>query len=222
MNRKNRHAACAMAFISKAYIICCMICISQLKAQDTVSLNAVEIKTVKFELNELGKKTEQLDSSVKLQYKFRALSDALSEQSTVFIKMYGPGSIATTALRGGSAAQTAIMWNGFNVQNSMLGQTDLSLFPVFLFNRVSVEYGGSSSVNGSGAMAGVIQVGQDKLFGQHTGAELSMGMGSFGKFSGTAQAGWSNKKTTLLTKLYNQSSENNFSYKDTSDKQHPV
>ncbi len=61
---------------------------------------------------------------------------------------------------------TAILWNGFNIQNAMLGQTDLSLLPAVFFDEVEIEYGGSSAVWGSGAVAGSIHLNNRAGFGR--------------------------------------------------------
>ena len=218
----DRRRAYTSVIFAEVFLAVCFLIASQLKAQDTVLFNTVEIKVVKFKLSELGKKTEHLDSSNKEQFKFNTLNDLLANQSTVFIKSYGPGAIATTALRGGNAAQTAILWNGFNLQNTMLGQTDLSLLPSFLFEDVAIEYGGSSSVWGSGAIAGSIQLNSNAQFGSGNFSRISIGSGSFGKLNSTAQVQFSKKRFISSTKLYLNSAKNNFSYLDTADKETPV
>ena len=125
-------------------------------AQDTIALQSVEVYTEKTNFSGLGKKIETIDSTLLSQFKFNSLADLISSNSSIFIKQYGSGGLATTAFRGGNASQTAIIWNGFNIQNPMLGQTDIGLLPSVLFDNVSIEYGGSSSLWGSGAVAGSI------------------------------------------------------------------
>lgn len=217
-----KHGAWAAVIFTEVMTVLCFLIGNQLKAQDTVTFNAVEIKVIKFDLSELGKKTEHIDSSSKEQFKFNYLNDLLSNHSTVFVKNYGPGSIATTALRGGNAIQTAILWNGFNLQNTMLGLSDLSLLPSFLFNDVAIEYGGSSSVWGSGAIAGSIHLNSYSKFGGGDFSAFSIGSGSYGKLNSTALAQFSRKKFYSSSKIYLNRSENNFKYSDTTDKENPT
>jgi outer membrane receptor protein involved in Fe transport len=46
----------------------------------------------------------------------------------------------------------------------MLGQSDLSILPGFLFDDVSILYGGASSLNGSGAMGGSVMLKNESAF----------------------------------------------------------
>ena len=190
-------------------------------AQDTVSLKDVEISAKKIELSELGKKTEEIDSTAKEHFKFTSVADLLGYNSSVFIKNYSPGGIATTGFRGGNASQTAVLWNGFNLQNAMLGQADLALMPTVLFEDVAVEYGGSSSHWGSGAIAGSIHLNNKLNFDKGLTAKINFGAGSFGTINGSANILVSKKRFVSSTKIYNSSSRNDFRYRDTLDRENP-
>src|SRR4051812_12993113 len=76
-----------------------------------------------------GTKVNDIDSLALAQHNSTNLADLLADESPVFIKSYGLGSLATTSFRGGSANHTAILWNGFNINSPMNGQLDLSLVP---------------------------------------------------------------------------------------------
>jgi vitamin B12 transporter len=195
---------------------CCMLFLLVLfaKAQDTVGLREVVIRSQKTELSSLGKKKEIIDSATLQQYRLRSVAELLSQNSGVFIKSYGPGALATTAFRGGSAEQTAILWNGLNMQNYMLGQTDLSLLPAMLFDQVGIEYGGSSSVWGSGSVGGSVHLDNKAPFNNGLNARVTAGAGSFSKFDLSSRVDYGGKKFASTTKLYYQSSENNFVFGD--------
>lgn len=186
-------------------------------AQDTTRLDVVEIKTIKTEISHIGKKTDVSDSLLMAQYKFNSLGDFLSGNSNVFIKNYGAGALSTTSMRGGNAAQTALLWNGFNLQNTMLGQVDLSLLPNFLFDNVTVEYGGSSSVWGSGAVGGSIQLSSKQLFNQGLSTTFNLGGNSTGGKNSSAKLIISKKKFISSTKLFFNLSSNQFNYRDPND-----
>ena len=123
----NKRCAYGLTYVVKSLLVVCLFVHCKVQAQDTVALKDVEISAKKIELSQIGKKTEAIDSTVKEQFKYTSIADLLSYNSSVFIKNYGPGGLATTAFRGGNASQTAVLWNGFNLQNAMLGQADLSL-----------------------------------------------------------------------------------------------
>lgn len=188
-------------------------------AQNTSSLQAVEVITKKYSLSQIGKKTEEIDSTTKDKFRYSSLADLLSLNSGVFIKNYGPGALSSTSFRGGNASQTAILWNGFNLQNAMLGQSDLALIPSVLFESVQLEYGGSSSLWGSGAVAGSIHLNNKSTFGQGYFSSTNLGAGSFGLMNASTQFQISKQKFISTTKLYASSSKNNFLYRDTLDKE---
>ncbi len=219
--KTHRHFACELNYI-KFILLCLFASVKCLSQQDTVSLITVEVVTYKTELSQIGKKTEQVDSTIKEQFKSNSVGDVLNLNTPIFIKNYGPGQLATTAFRGGNASQTAILWNGFNIQNAMLGQSDLSLMPSFLFEDIGIEYGGSSSLWGSGAVGGSIHLKNKTLFNQGLKTSAGFGAGSFGLKNVSTSILYSGKRFISSSKIYNSRSQNNFSYKDTSDKDQPI
>ncbi len=198
-----------------------LFCSTKVVAQDTIALKEVDVVAKKIIVSQIGKKTEAVDSTLKQQFKFNSIADVLNFNSTVFIKNYGPGALATTSLRGGNASQTAILWNGFNIQNAMLGQIDLNLLPSVLFDNVEVEYGGSSSNWGSGSVGGSIHLNNALKFNRGLFTAINTSSGSFGLFNASTQLNYSAKRLITSTKIYTNSSKNNFIYKDTLDKENP-
>ena len=194
----------------------------QFYCQDTLLLKEVDVTAQKITLSGIGKKTAKLDSNVRQQFIFNSLGDVLSLNSSVFIKNYGPGSLSSTSLRGGNASQTAIIWNGFNIQNTMLGQVDLSLLPTVLFENINVEYGGSSSLWGTGAVAGSIHLFNSPRFNKGLTTKVNVSSGSFGLFNASTNIEFSKTKFFSSTKAYIQNSSNNFKYKDTLNKEQPI
>lgn len=186
-------------------------------AQDTVSLKSVEINASKNKLWQTGQRAEAPDSLTRELFRNSSLADLLNFGSQVFIKSYGPGALATTAFRGGSAYHTAVLWNGFNLQNAMLGQTDLALLPALLFNQVEVEHGGSAALWGSGAVAGSIQLGNLNLFASGFKTTANFNVGSFGLKQAAVSLTQSSNKFVSSTKMYLTSNLNNYLFKDTLD-----
>lgn len=183
-------------------------------SQDTVALKAVDILSNKEAFSALGKKEQVMDSALLSMYRFKNLGELLSENSGLFIKSYGPGALASSALRGGSAYHSALLWNGFNIQNPMLGQSDLSTLPVLLFDKVKVEYGASSALWGSGAVAGSIALGNASRYGQGTSSQLQFSANSLAGLNAALSAEYSKKNWILSTKLYGIGSKNRYLYKN--------
>jgi vitamin B12 transporter len=191
-------------------------------SQITSTLQAVDVVAEKIDLSKHGKKRQVIDSSIKQQFLFNTLADLLSLNTGIFIKNYGPGALATTSLRGGNASQTAVLWNGLNIQNPMLGQIDLGIIPTILFENVEVEYAGSASLWGSGAISGSILLNNVHSFNKGLSSKINVCAGSFGLLNSSTEVNYSGKRFLTSTKIYLNSSENNFKYKDTSDKEQPL
>ncbi len=168
-----------------------------------------------------SKKTQAFDSLTLARSSSRSLSEFLAEQSTIYIKSYGGGNIATTSFRGGNANHTALLWNGLNIQNAMLGQTDLSIIPVLFFDNLSLEYGGGSALWGSGAIGGSIRLDNKLPFNGGTRTRLQMSLGSFDTRKIAASVLLSYKRMASSTRLYYTGSKNDYSYRDTTDKEQP-
>lgn len=191
--------------------------VSPLFSQDTVQLKHVEITATKKQFSGTGKKTEHIDSTLKSQFIYNSLGDVLSYNTPLFIKTYGSGAISSVAFRGGNASQTAILWNGFNMQNAMLGQADLSLLPAALFDDVEVEYGGSSALWGSGAVAGSVLLKNNPRFGTGLSTCVSLGGNSTGGSQQVMVANISKSKFISTTKLVSNTSTNKFRYVSSPD-----
>lgn len=203
-----------------------MLCLQQRLCSQTDTVTHQLETVVKVEVRKLaafhaGKKIQAFDSATMAMYGTTNLGDLLSAQSSIHIKSYGNGNIATTSFRGGNANQTAVVWNGINIQNNMLGQSDLSLVNSSLFDNISVEYGGSSAMWGSGAMSGAIHLNNRPAFNQGILTKLSSTLGSFGTKKLNSSVLLSNKRLLSDTKVYYTASDNDYKYKDTTDKQNP-
>ncbi len=197
----------------------------ELKSQtiDTTlhQLHEVIISQTKQQQFETSKKQTAFDSLTLNRYNTTSLADLLANQSTIHIKSYGNGNIVSTSMRGGNANHTALLWNGLNIQNTMLGQPDLSIVPTSLFNSVSLEYGGGSAIWGSGAIGGSIHLQNNTSFNQGFKTKLQMSLGSFDSRKINTGVLLSYKKIVSNTNIYYNTCENNYNYKDTTDKENP-
>ncbi len=124
-----------------------------------VSLSAVTVRAIAPERFLAGQKLQRIDSATIRQFQFGSLTDLLAFNTPLAFKNYGPGQLATVSFRGTSASHTAVLWNGININQPNLGQSDFSTLPVAGFDRLSVQYGSSASVVGSDAVGGSILLG---------------------------------------------------------------
>ncbi len=177
--------------------------------KDTFRMKEVELNAQKKQDKE-RLKTIHIDSSLLNNHQSETLADLLS-QSSVFVKDYGPGMMATPGFRGTSYDQTKIYWNGILLNSSMYGTQDLNLIPVFLLDGVDINFGGASLVNGSGGFGGSMNLISDGKTAPYQ-AELISTIGSFGKIENGLSVNYGTNKIWAGTKIYEETAQNNFPF----------
>lgn len=139
-----------------------------------------------------------------------AMVQSIQQGTNTYIKNYGNGSLATLSIRGGSAGQSLVLWNGLPLHSPMLGLLDLSLIPANVTESTSISKGGNSSLWGSGAVSGVISMESNKIK-DHTIA-INSSFGSFGSLNQDASMNFRLKKWHFTTKYNHESSDRDFEY----------
>ena len=176
----------------------------------SLQLQTVEIIAPRLESFPIGTKTTTLNDFQKLSIQTEDLATALSLNTPIFIKNYGPGRLATTSIRGASAAQAAVIWNGFNINSPMLGQTDFSLIPAFFIDEIGLQYGSNSTAWGSGAIGGSVILENKNSFNRGWQALWDNKTGSFDNFFNGVGVGYSNERFSTSTKVFYESGQNDF------------
>lgn len=120
-----------------------------------------------------------------------ALSDAVALTPGVRVQQLGgPGTYTTIQIRGLRDQDTAVLVDGLRLRDASATQADASgLIEDLLFtdaNRVEVMSGSGSSLYGTNAIGGVVNVITDEGGGRTRGSLLVEG-GSLGAFRGRAQ-----------------------------------
>jgi len=86
-------------------------------------------------------------------------ADVLRKINSVDIKDYGgPGAAKTVQIRGSTSSQVLIMMDGRPINNAHGGDVDLNTIPVENIARIEAVRGGASSLYGSSAMGGAINI----------------------------------------------------------------
>ncbi len=160
----------------------------------------------------VGMYSLNFDSLTIEKYQNQTLTELLSNESPIFIKVYAPGQLASITMRGGSASQTALLWNGININSPTLGMHDLSIIPIDALDEVKVDFGTQAPLWGSGAISGSIQVNSRPRFNQGYIINLNSMVGSFLNLRNSISANWSNNNWSLKTKLGRMSGINDFPY----------
>ena len=195
-----------------ACVFLCVACLS-LRAQDTITLNAVEVTADKYHDIEALKPLvmKKLDTIVLQSKSTSNLSELLIRHSPVFIKTYGPGGTSTASFRGTTASHTLVLWNGFQLNAPTLGQVDFSTIPVFLIDDVSLNWGSGTS-NNSGGLGGTVNIDNTHHFGDGFVLDLKQTYGSFNTLGSFVTVGNYGKKFSFRVKAYRNSSDNDFEY----------
>jgi vitamin B12 transporter len=177
-------------------------------------LKEVAINAGRFSDFTTGNKIQHFDSAMLANYPGNNLGDLLAQQSQVFIKSYGPGMLATTSFRGATAEQTAILWNGFNLQSPMNAQLDLALVPIDFVQNVKLQYGGSSALFGSGAIGGTIHLDNSAQYDKGITIGVQSTYGSFGSQQQSINIQLSEKNFISSIKIFDHTAQNDFPFVD--------
>lgn len=97
-----------------------------------------------------------------------------------------PGKVSSVFIRGASSNHTLVLWNGIELNDPFFGGFDWSFLSTEAVERVEVVRGPFSTLYGSQAIGGVVQV----LTGAPPGARLSVEGGSDDYLRGAASAGF--------------------------------
>jgi vitamin B12 transporter len=92
------------------------------------------------------------------------------------------GKLATVLLRGGDSTHTLVMIDGIKVNSTLTGSFDFSGIPIEDIDRIEIVKGPQSTIYGSEAMAGVINIITKRGTGKPRG-ELSIEGGSYGTYN---------------------------------------
>ncbi len=199
----------ALAFV--CFIFCSNALLSQKMGSDSIVLNPAEIITCNT--SSKGIQVIQIDSTLLSKSEGLSIAQLLQANSSIFIKQYGSNQLSTISIRGGSAQQTQIFWGGFNINNAMLGQLDLSTVPVSSMNNAQLILGSQSTAYGSGAIGGVLSINENKIF-KATPDEmtLNVALGSYQNYATSLKAKFSRKKISSQTSFYFNDSKNDFEF----------
>lgn len=160
-------------------------------------------------------KTEYLHSAKHLHVEgvesksARRLSDVLQEFSSVYVKNYGVGQLATISVRGSSSAQNEIQWNGIRINNPSLGQSDLSLFLLGTHHNISLSRNGQSGVIG-----GILNMQDDNKAVNRLAFTGLIRAGSFGKYETIGKLNYGNSRVWGETNVIYSTARNNFTYRN--------
>ncbi|MEN8115431.1 MAG: TonB-dependent receptor [Bacteroidota bacterium] len=150
------------------------------------------------------------------------LENVIKRFTPIYIKT-DAGGLATIRFRGTSPNHTAINFGGININSLTLGHSNLSNIPSFLFDEISLQYGSSSAVNGSGAVGGALYLGLKNYWTEGLKISTKATVGSFGEYFTGAKIFTGNGRWESVSRAYFYQKENNFPFNNpyTGDVENP-
>ena len=191
------------------YIFCFPIA---LFAQDiTVDIPEVQLEESVLDLHLVGVQQWCMDSS--LSKNSISLSDLLRHFGPVYVKEYG--ALSTAFFRGLPASSTQVLWNDIPVNSLSTGVVDLGLFPSSIFSHIKLNSGGHSTLSGSGAVCGSIQLKNSIDLDPNHNWDMDYSVGSFGLKSQSIYYQFNDSTSSLNLQYSNLEIENDFDYINT-------
>jgi vitamin B12 transporter len=194
---------------NKIFMVAAVIFSGQLKAQNitpiatndsTKSMDEVVITATKFpkRQSETGKVVTVITNAQLQRSSGKDLSQLLNEQAGLVINgaNSNPGKDKSVFLRGASSKYTLILLDGIPVTDpsGVGGAFDLRLLSIDQIERIEILKGSQSTLYGSDAIAGVINIITKKSGSKNIGAAGTVSYGSYNTFKGNAVVNGSTQK----------------------------
>ncbi len=196
------------------FLCCCFKATSQ---NDSINwLDEVLLSDVKLKNNSEGQFVKEISSTV-IQRSEPLLTSLLKFNTPFFFRENGYAMVSSASVRGTGASQTAVIWNGININSQFTGQTDFNTVNTKVFDNISLRPGGGSVVYGSGAIGGTIHLSNEFSFDGNSENEIRLGYGSFHTYQASYNGNFSTEKTSVNIGLAGVSSENDYKYLGTQE-----
>ena len=177
----------------------------------TIDIEHVEVSAAR-PMKQIGVQRTHLDSAVLHDNIALSLADALTFNSTVFIKQYGRATLSTASFRGTSPSHTQVTWNGMKINSPMLGMTDFSMIPSYFIDDASLLHGTSSVNVTGGGLGGAIVLSTEPTRQRGFGLQYVQGAGSFSTFDEYLRLTYGSDRWQVSTRAVYSSSPNDFRY----------
>lgn len=177
----------------------------------TIVLDEVILSDVKLKHFSKGLKVQVLTDST-INRNGPSLTSLLRFNSNLYFRENGYGMVSSASFRGTNASQTAVIWNGININSQLTGQTDFNTLNPQNYNSVSIRSGGGSVQYGSGAIGGSILLNESFLFENLFTNTVQLGYGSFNTQRLDYGLSLGSKKVALNFGINYNASDNDYKY----------
>ncbi|MCO6173960.1 TonB-dependent receptor [Flavobacterium sp. NRK F10] len=141
-----------------------------------------------------------------------SLTDLLRNNSSIYFKENGFGMVSSPSFRGTTASQTAVVWNGININSQFNGQTDFNTINATDFDNVTIRPGGGSVTYGSGAIGGTVHLNNEMKFKTASVHAVRVNYGSFSTYGIRYGGVFSTQKFSSTIHFSRNESQNDYKY----------
>ena len=191
-----------------------LLCQSILGQKDTIVLQEVVIADTYLQKYSSTKTVTNLNDSI-IRKNGSSLTSLLNFNSPIYFKENGLGMVSSPSFRGTTAQQTAVIWNGININSQLNGLTDFNTINSSNFNSISIRAGGGSSIYGSSAIGGSIHLNNQIDFQNLFSNQLQLRYGSFNTTNLNYIVNAATKKISTQFSIARNHSDNDYKYLDT-------
>jgi len=176
-----------------------------------IPLNEVVVSDSQLKNFSSSQSVQNLNDSI-ISKNQSSLTSLLNYNTVIYFKENGLGMVSSPSFRGTTAQQTAVVWNGININSQLLGQTDFNTVSTRGYNSIAVKAGGGSVVYGSGAIGGTIHLNNDLKFKKTFKNTVEVYYGAFNSLSAIYAITAATKKWSTNASFTRNSSDNDFKF----------
>lgn len=190
---------------------------AQTKVDSIQKLDEVLLSDTKLKQYASGFKITKLNDSI-IAKNTTTLTGLLTYNSNIYFKENGFGMLSSPSFRGTNASQTAVIWNGININSQLNGQTDFNTINTFQFNSIDIRSGGGSVQYGSGSIGGTVHLNNKLTFYSHFDNVVSLSYGSFNSKNVSYSNNFGSDTWSGNIGITNNDSENDYKFLGTDEK----
>ena len=200
--------------------------VPQVQKDSSKILKEVSVSVTKFQLkqNETGKVMTVITQDQLQKSWGKTLSEVLNQQAGITINGANNnlGTNQAVDIRGASSANTLILLDGVPLYNAsgVTSEFDINNFSLYDIERIEILKGAQSTLYGSDAVAGVINIITKKSIDKPVSFSGIFSAGSYNTFKGSVSLSGNNKKGQTYLVSYSAVNSRGFSsaYDSTSKK----
>ncbi|WP_405606191.1 TonB-dependent receptor plug domain-containing protein [Polaribacter sp. Asnod1-A03] len=200
------------------FFVLLFFAVCNLKAQkDSATIKLDEFSLSILKVKDFSKGYSSILISDSLVTKnIQSLTDILRFNSFIYFKENGLGMVSSPSFRGTNASQTAVIWNGININSQLNGQTDFNIVSANSYDNITVRSGGGSVLFGSGAIGGTVHLNNKITFKKALKNNLLLKYGSFNTQHVSYDFVKSDAKNYINIGLGYNASDNDYKYLNSS------